>query len=95
MDQTDSGDRSDRPAGMIRTFRQFRSFDRASQILMVNQFTINVGFYMLMPYLAGYLAGPLGLAAWTVGLVLGVRNFSQQACSWWVAPWPTGSDTSR
>lgn len=62
----------------IATFREFRSFDRPSQILMVNQFTINVGFYMLMPYLAGYLAGPLGLAAWTVGLVLGVRNFSQQ-----------------
>ncbi|WP_165695793.1 MFS transporter [Mycobacteroides abscessus] len=58
--------------------RQFRSFDRPSQILMVNQFAINVGFYMLMPYLAGYLAGPLGLAAWMVGLVLGVRNFSQQ-----------------
>lgn len=57
---------------------QFRSFDRPSQILMVNQFAINVGFYMLMPYLAGYLAGPLGLAAWMVGLVLGVRNFSQQ-----------------
>lgn len=63
---------------MIQTFRQFRSFDRPSQILMVNQFAINVGFYMLMPYLAGYLAGPLGLAAWMVGLVLGVRNFSQQ-----------------
>ncbi|SIM59422.1 Putative ABC transporter, permease protein [Mycobacteroides abscessus subsp. abscessus] len=59
-------------------FGQFRSFDRPSQILMVNQFAINVGFYMLMPYLAGYLAGPLGLAAWMVGLVLGVRNFSQQ-----------------
>lgn len=57
---------------------QFRSFDRPSQVLMVNQFSINVGFYMLMPYLAGYLAGPLGLAAWTVGLVLGIRNFSQQ-----------------
>ena len=57
---------------------QFRSFDRPSQVLMVNQFTINVGFYMLMPYLAGYLAGPLGLAAWAVGLVLGLRNFSQQ-----------------
>lgn len=63
---------------MIETFRQFRSFDRPSQTLMVNQFAINVGFYMLMPYLAGYLAGPLGLAAWMVGLVLGVRNFSQQ-----------------
>ncbi|MDZ4267694.1 MAG: MFS transporter [Mycobacterium sp.] len=47
-------------------------------MLMINQFGINLGFYMLMPYLAGYLAGPLGLAAWAVGLVLGVRNFSQQ-----------------
>lgn len=63
---------------MITTISQFRTFDRAAQVLMVNQFGINVGFYMLMPYLAGYLAGPLGLAAWTVGLILGVRNFSQQ-----------------
>jgi hypothetical protein len=45
-------------------------------MLMINQFGINLGFYMLMPYLAGYLAGPLGLAVWAVGLVLGVRNFS-------------------
>ncbi|MEV6135919.1 MFS transporter [Nocardia sp. NPDC051990] len=57
---------------------KFRSFDLAARLLMVNQFGINLGFYMLMPYLAGYLAGPLGLAAWAVGLVLGVRNFSQQ-----------------
>ncbi|PND52149.1 MULTISPECIES: MFS transporter [Rhodococcus] len=63
---------------MTTLVRQFRSFDRPSQVLMVNQFSINVGFYMLMPYLAGYLAGPLGLAAWAIGLVLGVRNFSQQ-----------------
>ncbi|WP_406256918.1 MFS transporter [Streptomyces nigra] len=45
---------------------------------MVNQFTINLGFYMLMPYLAAHLSGTLGLAGWIVGLVLGVRNFSQQ-----------------
>ena len=57
---------------------QFGSFGWPSRLLMVNQFGINLGFYMLMPYLAGYLAGPLGLAAWAVGLVLGVRNFSQQ-----------------
>lgn len=57
---------------------QFRSFDAPARMLMINQFGINIGFYMLMPYLAGYLAGPLGLAAWAVGLVLGVRNFSQQ-----------------
>lgn len=58
--------------------RQYRSFGRPSRLLMVNQFTINLGFYMLMPYLASYLAGPLGLAGWAIGLVLGVRNFSQQ-----------------
>ena len=57
---------------------QFRSFGWPSRLLMINQFGINLGFYMLMPYLAGYLAGPLGLAAWAVGLVLGVRNFSPQ-----------------
>jgi MFS family permease len=45
---------------------------------MVNQFAINLAFYMLMPYLAAHLSGELGLAAWTVGLVLGVRNLSQQ-----------------
>lgn len=64
--------------GIVNQFQQFRAFDRPSRMLMINQFGINLGFYMLMPYLAGYLAGPLGLAAWAVGLVLGVRNFSQQ-----------------
>ncbi|MDQ4009457.1 MAG: MFS transporter [Actinomycetota bacterium] len=62
----------------MRTIAQFRSFDRPVQLLVINQFGINVGFYMLIPYLAGYLAGDLGLAVWVVGLVLGVRNFSQQ-----------------
>ncbi|ASX03455.1 MULTISPECIES: MDR family MFS transporter [Mycobacterium] len=57
---------------------QFGSFERPARMLMINQFGINLGFYMLMPYLAAYLAGPLALAAWAVGLVLGVRNFSQQ-----------------
>ncbi|UQA92454.1 MFS transporter [Streptomyces halobius] len=57
---------------------QFRSYERSVQLLMVNQFTINLGFYMLMPYLAAHLSGTLGLAGWLVGLVLGVRNFSQQ-----------------
>ncbi|WP_262491005.1 MFS transporter [Mycobacterium simiae] len=45
---------------------------------MINQFGASIGFYMLMPYLSGYLSGTLGLATWAVGLVLGVRNFSQQ-----------------
>lgn len=60
------------------TIKQVRSYESCVQLLLVNQFTINLGFYMLMPYLAAHLAGPLGLAAWLVGLILGVRNFSQQ-----------------
>ncbi|MCX5302746.1 MFS transporter [Streptomyces sp. NBC_00160] len=60
------------------TLAQVRSYERSVQLLMVNQFTINLGFYMLMPYLAQHLSGSLALAGWIVGLVLGVRNFSQQ-----------------
>ncbi|MBN6038267.1 MFS transporter [Amycolatopsis sp. 195334CR] len=57
---------------------RFRSFGRPSQVLMLNQFGINLGFYSLMPYLAAYLSGQLALAAWLVGLLLGARNFAQQ-----------------
>jgi len=57
---------------------QFRSFNGCIRLLMVQQFTINTAFYMLMPYLAVHLADSLGMAAWAVGLVLGVRNFTQQ-----------------
>ncbi len=78
MDPVRCRRRSDRGTAVIGLLRAYRSFDRPSRILMLNQFSINLGFYMLMPYLATYLAGPLGLAAWAVGLVLGVRNFSQQ-----------------
>ncbi|MFE2988489.1 MFS transporter [Streptomyces sp. NPDC059262] len=67
---------------MRRLRAQVRSFDSGLQLLMVNQFGINLGFYMLMPYLADHLAHGLGLAAWAVGLVLGVRNLSQQGMFW-------------
>ncbi|MGW0765564.1 MFS transporter [Streptomyces sp. NPDC002676] len=63
---------------MRHLWRQTLSFPPAVRLLMANQFLINLAFYMLMPYLAAHLAGELGLAAWAVGLVLGVRNFSQQ-----------------
>ncbi|MFC8506192.1 MFS transporter [Streptomyces sp. NPDC057411] len=59
-------------------WKQSRSFDPAVRLLFLNQLTINLGFYMLMPYLAAHLADGLGMAAWAVGLVLGARNLSQQ-----------------
>lgn len=63
---------------MGRLIAQYRDMPNVTRLLLVNQFSINFGFYMLMPYLAQHLAGTLGLAAWLVGLVLGVRNLSQQ-----------------
>lgn len=59
-------------------WRDYRSFSPVARLLMVNQLAINVGFYLLMPYLAGYLSGQLRMAGAAVGLVLGARNFSQQ-----------------
>lgn len=56
----------------------FARLSPAAKLLVINQFGINVGFYMLMPFLAAYMSGNLGYGAAVVGLVLGVRNLSQQ-----------------
>ncbi|SNS67193.1 MFS transporter [Rhodococcoides kyotonense] len=45
---------------------------------MVNQFGISVGFFMVLPFLATYLRGDLGFSVAFVGIVLGLRTFSQQ-----------------
>jgi MFS family permease len=48
------------------------------RLLVLTQLAFNIGFYLVLPFLAGHLVGGLGLAAATVGLVLGLRTFSQQ-----------------
>ncbi|MET8156842.1 MFS transporter [Sphaerisporangium sp. NPDC005289] len=63
---------------MTSTWRRFRSFPRPIRLLQLNQAGINLGFFMLMPYLAQHLTGRAHLAVWTVGLILGLRNASQQ-----------------
>jgi MFS family permease len=65
----------------MQTLRSFRSFDRPVQVAIANMLANNVGFYMLVPFLAGYMANGLGLALWVVGLVLGIRTLSQQGMS--------------
>lgn len=60
------------------TLRLFRSFPLSVRLLLVNQLAGNTGFYMLMPFLAGYLLTDVRLSAAVVGVVLGVRNLSQQ-----------------
>lgn len=60
------------------TFALLRSFPRPVQLLVINQYGVNMGFYMLVPYLSMHLTGNLGLSLAITGLVLGVRTLSQQ-----------------
>ena len=55
----------------------FRALSTPAKLLVVNQFGINVGFYLVLPFLATHLAS-LGYAVATIGLVLALRNLSQQ-----------------
>ncbi|MDR7320138.1 MULTISPECIES: MFS transporter [Catenuloplanes] len=48
------------------------------RLLVFTQLAFNVGFYLVLPFLADHLGAGLGLAAAVVGLVLGLRTFSQQ-----------------
>ncbi|MFI8849953.1 MFS transporter [Streptomyces sp. NPDC053499] len=62
----------------MKTWREMRGFPLAVQLLLVNQLGVNTGFYLLIPYLATHLGENLGMSAAVVGVVLGVRNLSQQ-----------------
>ncbi|MEU2391326.1 MFS transporter [Streptomyces sp. NPDC007369] len=62
----------------MRTIAAVRGFPPAVRLLLVNQLGVNIGFYLLIPYLATHLTDDLGLSAAVVGLVLGLRNLSQQ-----------------
>ncbi|MBG0566647.1 MFS transporter [Actinoplanes aureus] len=63
---------------MTSTWAALRSFPLPIRLLVINQFGVNLGFYLLLPYLAGYLADDVGLSVALIGVVLGVRNLSQQ-----------------
>ncbi|MFD4369377.1 MFS transporter [Rhodococcus sp. NPDC058521] len=60
------------------TFALLRSFPRSVQLLVLNQYGVNTGFYMLVPYLSMHLTGNLGMSLAITGLILGVRTLSQQ-----------------
>ncbi|WP_436982681.1 MFS transporter [Streptomyces sp. enrichment culture] len=48
------------------------------RLLAGTQLAFNIGFFAVLPYLAAHLGGTLGMGGWLVGLVLGLRTFSQQ-----------------
>lgn len=48
------------------------------RLLILTQLAFNVGFFVVLPFLAEHLGSALGMAGWMVGFVLGLRTFSQQ-----------------
>ncbi len=58
--------------------RRFRAQSPAMRVLLINELTVSLSFYMLYPYLAVYFTRGLGFAPWMVGFALGFRTFCQQ-----------------
>ncbi|MCG3734962.1 MFS transporter [Vibrio cincinnatiensis] len=59
------------------TLKDWQSLSPAGKVLVANSLSFNLGFYMLMPYLADHLQS-LGLSSAYIGLVIGLRVLSQQ-----------------
>jgi len=47
-------------------------------VLLGSQFVFNIGFYAVVPFLAIFLRDDLLLSGGAIGLILGLRTFSQQ-----------------
>ncbi|WP_166026112.1 MFS transporter [Streptomyces chilikensis] len=60
------------------TFRTVRSFPPAVRFLLLNQLGVDIGTFLLFPFLAGHLAGDLGMSPATVGMVLATIQLSHQ-----------------
>ncbi|NMI00466.1 MFS transporter [Pseudonocardia sp. K10HN5] len=60
------------------TLRQLPDLPGVVRLLVATQLAFNIGFYLVLPYLAGHLTADLALGGAVVGLVLGLRTFSQQ-----------------
>ncbi|MEU7484324.1 MFS transporter [Streptomyces sp. NPDC042319] len=63
------------PGSLAHTWRALPPLLR---LLILTQLAFNIGFFAVLPFLAEHLGTGIGMAGWLVGLVLGLRTFSQQ-----------------
>lgn len=59
----------------------WRETPNSVKMLLLMSFVMNIGFYALIPYLTLYMTGSIGWTLAMAGLVLSVRQFSQQGFS--------------
>jgi DHA1 family multidrug resistance protein-like MFS transporter len=60
------------------THELWKSTPFSVKLLLLTSFMMNMGFYALIPYLTLHLTGSIGWTLTMAGLVLAVRQFSQQ-----------------
>ncbi|MEU4611483.1 MDR family MFS transporter [Streptomyces umbrinus] len=63
---------------VLSSLRTFAALPPLLRLLILTQLAFNIGFYAVLPFLAEHLGTAIGMAGWMVGLVLGLRTFSQQ-----------------
>jgi MFS family permease len=62
----------------LSSLRTFTALNPLLLLLILTQLAFNIGFFAVLPFLAEHLGTAIGMAGWLVGLVLGLRTFSQQ-----------------
>ncbi|WP_082126541.1 MDR family MFS transporter [Allosalinactinospora lopnorensis] len=75
---TTTASRSLNPLRRWSLLTRFAGLTGVAQLLLLTQLAFNLGFYLVVPFLAVHLAEDLAMAGWAIGVVLGVRTFSQQ-----------------
>lgn len=67
-----------RPKPPSRGERTWSNLSPLLRLLILTQLAFNIGFFAVLPFLSEHLGAAIGMAGWLVGLVLGLRTFSQQ-----------------
>ena len=63
---------------MLHDASRFLRLPLSVQLLLVTQMLFNVGFYLVVPFLATYMTDNLAASGAMIGFILGLRTFSQQ-----------------
>lgn len=62
---------------MVISAAQIRTLPAVVRLLLASMLVFNIGFYLVIPFLAAHLSA-IGVSGVLIGLVLGLRTFSQQ-----------------